>query len=252
LGSKEDQGSPDYSPFAAQYAQSRPTYPADLFDFLSSLVDQHRLAWDCATGNGQAAIALAGYFDRVIATDVSEEQIRHAVPHPKIEYRAAPSEESGLADRSVDLTTVASAMHWFDLDRFYGEVRRAARPGGVLAAWSYHVGRMVPPFDRLFDGFYRDVLAPYFGAGAKLVDDRYESIVLPGEPVKAPDFHVNAAWNFDQMLAFIGSWSGTQRYIRDRGENPVPLIAGDLERIWGGRETVHPLRWPVYLKISRL
>src|SRR5574341_2011719 len=109
--------SPDYSPFARQYAESRPKYPAELFSYLAALVDRHHLAWDCATGNGQAALDLVKHFERVIATDVSAEQIRHAVPHPQIEYRVARAEQSGLEDQSVDLVTVASALHWFDLDR---------------------------------------------------------------------------------------------------------------------------------------
>ncbi len=244
--------SPDFSPLARQYVQSRPTYPAELFSYLASLVDRRRLAWDCATGNGQAALDLVEHFERVIATDVSAEQIRHAAPHPQIEYRVAPAEQSGLDDQSVDLVTVASAIHWFDLDRFYAEVRRVVRPGGVLAAWTYHVGYVEPPFDEIFGRFYRDVVSPYFAAGAKLVDERYETITLPGEPIAAANFYVSAAWNLDQMLAFIASWSGTQQYLKECGEDPVTLIAEELEHLWGERGSVHTVRWPLYMRISRL
>jgi SAM-dependent methyltransferase len=243
---------PDYSPLAGCYARSRPSYPVELFRHLASLVERHELAWDCAAGNGQAALALGDSVDRVIATDISAEQIGHAVRHPKIDYRVAGAEQSGLDDRSVDLVTVASALHWFHLDRFYQEVRRVVRPGGVLATWSYHVGHMAPPFDRLFARFYRDVVAPYFTAGAKLVDDRYAAVTLPGDAVEAPSYHMSAAWTLEQMLAFIGSWSGTQRYIDKRGHDPVALIAGELEAMWGGRDKVQLVRWPLYLKISRL
>jgi ubiquinone/menaquinone biosynthesis C-methylase UbiE len=132
--------SPDYSSFAGKYAQSRPGYPAELFHRLASLLEPRKVAWDCATGNGQAAVALVEHFDRVIATDVSAEQIRHAAQHPQIEYRVASAEESGLDDRSVDVATVASALHWFDLDCFYSEATRVIRPQGLLAAWTYHTG----------------------------------------------------------------------------------------------------------------
>jgi SAM-dependent methyltransferase len=244
--------SPDYSPYAGKYAQSRPSYPAELFTHLASLVDRRRLAWDCATGNGQAAVRLADYFEQVIATDISPEQIRHAMPHSRVEYRVARSEQSGLDESSVDLVTVASALHWFDLEAFYAEVQRVVRPGGVLAAWTYHVGHVEPPLDRIFARLYDDVLSPYFTPGARLVDQRYETIVLPGDPLDGIDLHVSATWNLDQMLAFIESWSGTQQYIQARGENPVALIAEDLEELWGAREIVHTVRWPLYIRISRL
>jgi SAM-dependent methyltransferase len=244
--------SPDYSPFAREYAQYRPGYPAELFSRLASLVDRRNLAWDCATGNGQAALELVKHFDRVIATDVSAEQIRRAAQHPRIEYRVAKSEQSGLDDRSVDLVTVATAMHWFDLERFYAEARRIIRPGGLLAAWAYHVGYVEPPFDRIFGRFYRDVVSPYFASGARLVDARYETITLPGESAEAGDFFVSAAWNLDQMLAFIGSWSGTRQYIKERGEDPAAFISEELERLWGERERIHVVRWPLFIRISRL
>jgi len=244
--------SPDFSRIAKKYAESRPRYPVELFNYLASLADQHGLAWDCATGNGQAALELAKHFERVIATDISAEQIQHATQHQQIEYRVAKSEESGLDDRSVDLTTVASAIHWFDLDRFYSEVQRVTRSGGLLAAWTYHVAHVEPPFDQLFEHFYRELLYPYFAPGARLVDERYEAISLPGKPLKTGDFFVSAAWNLDQMLAFIESWSGTQQYIKERGEHPVAHIREQLENIWGERGRIHAVRWPLYIRISKL
>jgi SAM-dependent methyltransferase len=252
MDTQADKTAPDYSPYARHYAQSRPGYPTELFVYLASLVHQRHLAWDCATGNGQAAAELVKCFDRVIATDISAEQIRQAVPHPRIDYRVAGSERSGLDDRSVDLIAVASAMHWFDLDRFYAEVTRVARPGAILAAWTYHVGHVDPPFDRVLGRFYREVVFNYFGAGARLVDDRYETITLPGAPIRGKDFHVTASWNLDQMLAFVRSWSGTQEYIKQRGSDPVDVIARELESLCGGRTRIHTVRWPLYLRLSTL
>lgn len=244
--------SPDFSPFAGEYAASRPGYPAALFAYLASLVDRRDLAWDCATGNGQAALGLVEHFERVVATDVSAEQIQHATPHPQIDYRVAPSESSGLDDASVDLVTVASAIHWFDLPRFAAEATRVTRPGGVLAAWTYHIGHVEPPLDRIFDRFYRDVIAPYFAAGARLVDDRYTTITLPGTPLETPAFKMSASWRLDQVIAFVHSWSGTKEYIKARGEDPVVSIAGELEQVWGGRDRVRTVHWPLYLRVVRL
>jgi len=244
--------SPDFSPIAREYARSRPTYPPELFDYLASLLDRRERAWDCATGNGQAALELARHFGSVIATDVSAEQIRHATPHARVEYRVVPAEESGLDSDSVDLLTVASAIHWFDLDRFYAEARRVVRKGGVLAAWSYHAGRMEPPFGEILDRFYWDVVQPYFPPGSRLVDEGYASLILPGDPIQPPQFGMSADWNLDQMLAFVGTWSGTLEYIRRRGESPVPLVAEPLRQVWGDPAGVRTLRWPLAMRVSRL
>ena len=96
---------------AAQYAHLRPTYPESLFAFLSKTVASRDVAWDCATGNGQAATHLARYFGRVIATDESAEMIGQAPRHPRIAYRVAEAEDSDIDADSVDLVTVASAIH---------------------------------------------------------------------------------------------------------------------------------------------
>jgi SAM-dependent methyltransferase len=248
----DDAVSPDYSPYAGQYARTRPTYPPALFDRLAALVERRDVAWDCATGSGQAARDLAERFAHVVATDLSAEQVRQAPPHPRIEYRVCPAERSGLADASVDLTTVASALHWFDLDAFYAEARRVLRPGGILAAWTYHVGHVEPPFGELFEQFYHDVLASYFDPGARLVDRRYETITLPGTPVEMPPLRVTATWTLADMLAFIGSWSGVRRYMAERGADPVPRVADPLARLWGDPDTVRTIQWPLYVRASRL
>lgn len=244
--------SPDYSPYAKRYAKSRPGYPAELFEYLASLTELHDIAWDCATGSGQAARSLVNYYDKIIATDVSSEQIKNAVKHKRIEYRIATSEKSGIKNRSVNLITVASAVHWFNLPEFYNEVRRVMASGGIIAVWTYHVGYIESPFDELFLHFYKDILAPYFGEGAKLVDNKYNEITLPGTSVKSKDFSVSSEWNLTDMLNFIQSWSGTQQYIEVNKKNPVTLIEEKLKLLWGDADKTHILRWPLFLKVSRL
>ena len=244
--------SPDYSSYAKQYAQSRPGYPEELFEYLSSLVYEHHLAWDCATGNGQAALTLVKYFEEVIATDISNEQIKNAVKHKHIKYKACNAEDSGLENNSVDLVTVASAIHWFNLDNFFKEVRRVIKPRGIIAVWSYHIGYVEPPFDKLFLSLYEKVLSPYFGEGAKLVDDRYSKINLPGEKIDTGNFYVEVKWEMKNLLDFIESWSGTQQYKKEKGQSPTDLIINELNSIWGEAENIHTVRWPLFIKISRL
>ena len=244
--------SPDYSSYALKYAQSRPGYPEELFVYLASLVNHRDVAWDCATGNGQAALSLIKFFKKVIATDISSDQIKQAIRHNQIQYKVCRAEQSELDKNSVDLITVASAIHWFDLDKYYDEVQRVLKSGGIIAAWTYHVGYVEPPFDKLFLHFYTDILSPYFGTRAKLVDEKYSKLNLPGKHIDAADFFVSAKWKLFNMLNFIESWSGTQQYIKENEKNPVDLISDDLEKIWGDPEKIHTVRWPLFIKISRL
>lgn len=244
--------SPDFSQVSEEYASSRPTYPPELFEWLAGAVAMRTTAWDTATGNGQAAWGLATYFEHVIATDVSANQLRFARRHPRIEYRIAPAEASGLAAASVDLVVAAAAIHWFDLPRFFDEVRRVTRRGGVVAAWTYHVARVASPLDKVLWPFYRDVVAPYFAAGARLVDDRYAGITLPGEPLSVPSFRISVKWSAREVLRFVTTWSGVQAYISRTGRDPVNDLVGPVEDALGGRDCVRELSWPVYLRAARL
>jgi ubiquinone/menaquinone biosynthesis C-methylase UbiE len=169
---------------AADYAHLRPTYPDDLFAFLATVVLSRDVAWDCATGNGQAATHLSGYFGRVVATDESAEMIAQARPDPRIDYRVAKAEDSGIEDHSVDLVTVAAAIHWFDLDGFYAEVRRVVEPGGALAAWTYYT----PVFDAIIRHLAHDVLGPYWDERLHYVVDEFQDLPFPFEPIEAPPF----------------------------------------------------------------
>jgi SAM-dependent methyltransferase len=243
---------PDFSRVAASYTAARPGYPQELFDWLADQVERHELAWDAATGGGQAAMGLTRHFRRVMASDRSREQLAHAQVHPRIHYRAATAEASGLPDRSVDLIVAAAAIHWFDLDRFYAEAMRVVRPGGVLAAWTYHVAHVEPPFDAVLGPFYENVVAPHFGSGARLVDDRYEGLTLPGSALRPPAFVASVRWTEPQILAFIRTWSGVEAYRRATGRDPVHLVEPAIRARCESPGAVHELRWPLYLRASRL
>lgn len=243
---------PDFSGFADTYARARPSYPAALFDHLASLVERHDHAWDCATGNGQAAHGLVAHFQRVTATDTSAAQIAEARPHPRITFAVAPAERSGIPSGSVDLVTVAAAVHWFDLPRFHEEVRRVVRPGGVLAVWSYHVAHLDPPFDAVLGAFFRDHVSDWFDPGAQLVNERYETLAMPGEPLPAPRFHAEVDWTAPQIEQFVRSWSATQAYMKVHGDAQVTRVAAELEHVCGGPVVRRRLRFPLYMRIARL
>jgi SAM-dependent methyltransferase len=246
---------PDFSPLAATYARARPTYPAALYEWLAGLVDRHELAWDCATGNGQAALGLAPHFARVVASDRSADQLAHAPPHPhvqNVEYRLATADRSGLDANSVDLVTVAAALHWLDFPSFFAEVERVVRPGGVLAAWTYHTAICEPPFDRAFHRLYWDVLRPYFDRRVRYVDEKYAAIAMPGEPIAAPPFTLTACWDLAGALDYVRTWSGAHAYRQATGEDPAELIRDELAPLFGDAASVRTVRIPLFVRASRL
>jgi SAM-dependent methyltransferase len=237
---------------AAQYAHLRPTYPENLFIFLSSTVASREVAWDCATGNGQAATHLARYFGSVIATDESAEMIAQAPRDPKLEYRVAEAEDSGLAAHSLDLVTVASAIHWFDLKKFYAEVRRVVKPGGVIAAWTYYT----PVFDSAIDAIIRrlahEVLADYWDERVHYVVDEFHDLPFPFEPIDAPRFRTDMRWNMKDLLGYFETWSSSIKYREATGVHPTDLIKGELARAWGEPERKRDLHFPLYMRIGRV
>lgn len=237
-----------FSGHAESYAAYRPTYPDELFRFLTDCCASTRHAWDCATGNGQSAIALVPYFDRLTATDASATQIQAARRHPKIEYRVARAEKSGLPDHSVDLVTVAQALHWFDIDRFMAEVLRVLVPGGVLAAWSYELCSVDPDVDAVVLVFYKSI-DDYWPPERRIVEEGYRGIEFPMAGIDAPDFDMTAAWSADAMLGYLRTWSASRRYLGERGSDPVDSIEERLRAAWGKGE--RQVRWPLALKVGR-
>lgn len=241
-----------FSAFARRYADFRPHYPAELFDYFATLVPRSSTVWDCAAGNGQATYDLAERFERVIATDASAEQITSARPHAKIEFRVAPAEDSGLADRSVDLVTVAQAVHWFDFKRFYAEVRRVLRPGGVLAVWTYGINEMEnAAINKIVQDYYSNVVGPYWPPERKLVEEGYRTIPFPFAEITPPNFRMEAQWTLEQFLGYFSTWSATNRFIKASGRNPLEALSFALAREWGDPDLPRPITWPLSLRIGR-
>jgi len=241
-----------FASVATHYADSRPAYPAALFDWLAAQCATRDLAWDCGAGSGQASVALARHFARVIATDASAAQIAQAQPDPRVEYRVAPAERSTLDDASADLVIVAQALHWFDLDRFYAEVRRVLRPGGVLAAWSYGVlaveGEAV---NAAVQHFYHDEVGPYWPPERRHVESAYRELPFPFERIAAPAFAMSLHWNLAQLLGYFRSWSATGRYIEQCGDDPVARLEPQLAACWGDVLETREIRWPLALLAGR-
>ena len=236
---------------SSHYAEARPIYPDALFAWLHGLCAEHKRVWDCGAGNGQASRALAALFDSVVATDASAKQIGQAEPHPKIAYRVASAENSGLADASVDLVTVAQALHWFDFDLFFIEVKRVLKQKGLLAVWSY--GRQSlegDDVDAVFQRFYSETVGPFWPPERRHVEEGYRSIPFPFAVIDAPPFDMTVEWNLPQLLAYVRSWSATGRYLDVHGVDPVPRLEADLGSLWGDPAHPRTVQWPLVVLVG--
>ena len=241
-----------FSAHASVYHAARPTYPDALFDWLATQAPARGLAWDGGCGNGQAAVALCEHFTRVIATDPSAMQIANAETRPNIDYRVEPAERSSLADACADLVTVAQALHWFDVNAFYAQVRRVLKPRGVFAAWTYGDCRVDAAVDALKDRLYVDLTGPYWPPERVHVESGYRDLPFPFTDVAAPSFVMHVQWTVEQFLGYLRSWSASQRYLKATGDDPVTLIERDLRTAWGNADRQHEVCWQFHLRCGRI
>lgn len=244
-----------FSTAATDYGRFRPGYPRALPAFLAGIAPGRARAWDCATGTGQAAVALAPFFDEVLATDASAQQIAAAVPCPGVTYAVATAEDSRLEAASMDLVTVAQALHWLDHARFYAEVQRVARPGAVIAAWTYTLANVRDatdaPVNEVIQSFYAE-MAPWWPPERAHVEAGYRTLPFPFESIEAPAFEMRARWPADRLLGYFGTWSAVIRCRSETGVNPLEALALRLAEAWPDPEEEKDIRWPVAMRLGHV
>lgn len=245
-------GTDHFTPLAAQYKSFRPAYPDELFDWLASIAPQRKLAWDCGAGNGQATIPLASRFELVLGTDISAAQLASAQSLANVEYRVMPAETSGLPDHSADIVTVAQALHWFDLPKFYAEVRRVLKPQGIIAAWGYnrlqidHAG-----LQQVLDRFYDETIGAYWPPERVHVENNYQDLAFPFTRISPPPFALHKEWPREHLLGYLRSWSAVGKFQAANGFDPVSELADEISAYWQEGKT-YRIEWPLFMHVGRM
>jgi SAM-dependent methyltransferase len=241
-----------FSEQAKQYAKHRPRYPKEIYDYLTSLASSKQLAWDAGTGSGQVAVALTGYFQQVIATDASTDQIENAFQHEQIDYRIEPAEKTSIKSKSIDLVTVGTAVHWFELEAFYKEVQRVCKPNAVVAVWVYNLPTIEANVDKILDRFTNVILKPCWPERLHYLFEQYRTLPFPFEEITPPKFTMETKWNLDDLIGFLSSWSAIPIYLRAEGVHPLDKILNELKESWGDLSQQKLVKWPLYFRIGKI
>jgi ubiquinone/menaquinone biosynthesis C-methylase UbiE len=233
------------------YSKYRPTYPQELYDFILRHIDKKKTAWDCGTGNGQAARELAKHFEKVFATDISQKQIDNAQKAANIFYSVQPAERTNFSDNIFDLITVSQALHWFQFDKFYAEVKRVAKPEAWIAVWMYGLLSISPEIDELIGiQFYKNTLGAYWDYERKYVDDNYTTIPFPFLEIKAPLFNIHFEWTLEELQGYFNTWSALQKFIETNHVNPVDELMKKIRTI--AKDEKMKIVFPVHLRMGRI
>jgi ubiquinone/menaquinone biosynthesis C-methylase UbiE len=239
-----------FAKISGHYSQWRPRYPSALFAQLASLCPSRQYAWDCATGNGQAAIGLADYFENVEATDISAEQISAASTAKRVRYSVQPAEATEFPEAHFDLITVAQALHWFDHDRFWPEVQRVLKPHGIFAAWSYVWPQVTPAIDRIVQEQLFAIIRPFWSERNRLAWNGYKDLQWPFTELRAPEIDFRCEWTCNQFLAFLRTLSATTRCMEQHGDRFFTEFAESVRAVWDSEETM-TVKMDFHLRVGK-
>lgn len=238
-----------FSRQAKAYAKFRPSYPTALYNFLLQHVEGRDHACDIGTGNGQVATVLAPYFNRIYATDISGKQLENAQVKQGVEYIKCPAENSPFPASSMDLITVAQALHWFDHVAFNKEVKRIVKKGGSIAVWGYGLLHINTEIDHIVRDFHDNVLRDYWALERKHIETEYRDIPFPYHRVLEASFSADYEWDFMQMSGYLGTWSSVNTYLEKQGRDPRTDILPALEKAWG--KSKRQVSFPIFLRLGR-
>jgi ubiquinone/menaquinone biosynthesis C-methylase UbiE len=240
----------NFSSQSAIYAKYRPSYPQALYDFILSFVTNKEAAWDCGTGNGQAAKELSKSFAKVFATDISQKQVDKAVQADNIFYSVQPAEKTNFPGNIFDLVTVAQALHWFRFDEFYKEVIRVTKPGGIFAGWTYSLLRITGEINELIEDHHYNTLDSYWDDERKYVDEEYRNIPFPFTKMDVPAFTIEYSWTIEELEGYLNTWSALQKFMEKNNYNPVDDLLQRIKPQW--KQEKMKVTFPVHLLLARV
>ncbi|HRQ49351.1 MAG TPA: class I SAM-dependent methyltransferase [Agriterribacter sp.] len=241
----------NFSTQSDKYAKYRPTYPPDFFEFLNANVQDKGNAWDCGTGNGQVAYELAKTFNNVFATDISQQQIDNALQTANISYSVQPAEKTNFDNEFFSLIVVAQAIHWFDFDMFYAEVRRTAKDNALLCVVGYGTLEIAEQINNVIAAFYNNVIGKYWDKERRYIDEKYTTIPFPFDEIQRPNFVITQHWTLEHLIGYLNTWSAVKHFIKQNGFNPVDKLRTEIEQLWDNGQ-IKQVRFPLLLRIGRI
>ncbi len=240
-----------FSTQSDKYAKYRPTYPADFFDYLNSIVQNKQNAWDCGTGNGQVAYELTKTFNHVFATDISQSQIDNAIKADNISYSVQQAEKTNFDNGLFDLIVVAQAIHWFDFDKFYTEVNRTTKENSLLCVVGYGKLEISQQIDNVIVDFYDNVIGNYWDKERKYIDHNYKTIPFPFNEIQTPNFVITQSWTLEHLIGYLNTWSAVKHFIKQNNFNPIEKLQKEIEQFWDIGQTKQ-IHFPLLLRIGRI
>lgn len=241
----------NFSTQSDKYAKYRPTYPSELFDFINANAHNKLNAWDCGTGNGQVAYELAKTFSNVFATDISQQQLDNAFQADNILYSVQPAEKTNFEEKKFDLIVVAQAIHWFDFDKFYTEVRRTAKENALLCVVGYGKLEISEQIDEVISDLYENIIGKYWDMERIYIDNNYQTIPFPFDEIQIPHFVNTQYWTFEHLIGYLNTWSAVKKFIMQNNFNPIDKLRKNLEQLWDKKLT-RPVHFPLIIRVGRI
>lgn len=231
------------------YKQARPDYPHSVIHEILKHTPEHSFAWDCGAGSGQFTQLLVPYFEQIVATDLSESQLQSAPYFENVSYQIQIAEQTIFANQSFDLISVAQAIHWFDFEKFYAEVRRTLKVNGLLAVVGYGLLEIQDQqVNTMIQALYYEKLAGCWDAERRYIDEAYQTIPFDFDEITVPKFSMTYQWTAAQLLKYLSTWSAIKNYQDQYAEHALLDLAEYLQDL----EQKFEITFPVFLRLGRV
>lgn len=222
----------EYAAHAHIYSKYRPTYPIAVVEAITSYVTRlggslgHAL--DVACGSGQSTFYLKDTFKLITGVDISKAQLEEAKSKcqkeniDNIQFLTGSGMELPVESESVDVVTIAQALHWLDIDKFFTECKRVLKPRGCVAVYGYgNVCLINKQCNELVSNFYSNTLQGCWHDARHHIDEEYRSIHMPFSNTQRIDTSMPYETSLDAFIGYVSTWSGYQKYCEDHPKNTV-------------------------------